>query len=697
MKSITIATALQKNENDFMNFRIARRRILNDWMTVFLTCAFIALVGPLWSQNILTPEMVAKIENVSQVALSENGEYTSFVLSTPADPFKENKGAESHLYLYKENAGVPFYTRGSVSSIAYRPGHSTLTFLSRHPELSKNVLYQIALDGGEASVLYEFDRSISGYSWHPNGKSLLFRSTDEAEKSESKMPYSAKVYEENQPMTSGYTVVPGSDRDAERIPVEGSMNMAEWSQDGSKIAVAVSPTSGIDDFYMFQKISIVNANTGDVTAEINNAGKLGQIEWSPDGRQIAIRAAADINDPTDGRILLVSVNGGNPRLIDSSFEGKYEQIRWSKNDEIQFLASEGTSSIIGTLNPSNNQKKIIFRGTDFDIRSVAFSGVQRSAFVASTPSHPYELFEMSSSGQANRLTHHNPWLDDVKLGKQEVITYKSRDGKYDIEGILIHPVEGSSGSPAPTITVVHGGPESHYLNGWMTSYSSPGQMAAGNGYAVFYPNYRGSTGRGIDFAYSSQGDLGGAEFDDVVDGVDHLIAQGIADKDRIGVTGGSYGGYATAWMSTYYSDRFAAGVMFVGISNNLSKWGTSDIPEELYLVHARKRIWEDWDGYLKRSPVYYVDRSKTPLLIMHGEQDTRVYPGQSLELYRHLKVRKPDVPVRLVWYPGEGHGNRNATARYDYSVRMMRWFDTYLKTGNAKAELPSWQAPVKGE
>ncbi len=100
-------------------------------------------------------------------------------------------------------------------------------------------------------------------------------------------------------------------------------------------------------------------------------------------------------------------------------------------------------------------------------------------------------------------------------------------------------------------------------------------------------------------------------------------------------------------MSTRYSHRFAAGVMFVGISNNLSKWGTSDIPEELYLVHSRKRIWDDWQGNLERSPIYHVDNSQTPLLIMHGEEDTRVHPGQSLELYRHIKVRKPEVPVRL--------------------------------------------------
>ncbi|HBQ58221.1 MAG TPA: S9 family peptidase, partial [Balneolaceae bacterium] len=109
-----------------------------------------------------------------------------------------------------------------------------------------------------------------------------------------------------------------------------------------------------------------------------------------------------------------------------------------------------------------------------------------------------------------------------------------------------------------------------------------------------------------------------------------------------------------------------------------SKWGTSDIPEELYHVHARKRIWEDYQGYLERSPIYHVDNAETPLLIMHGKEDTRVDPGQSYELYRHIKTRT-DTPVRLVLYPGEGHGNRNATAKYDYSLRSLRWFNQYLK------------------
>ena len=169
-----------------------------------------------------------------------------------------------------------------------------------------------------------------------------------------------------------------------------------------------------------------------------------------------------------------------------------------------------------------------------------------------------------------------------------------------------------------------------------------------------------------------------AEFDDLVDAVDHLVKIGLVDRKRVGVTGGSYGGYATAWCSTALTEHFAAGVMFVGLTDLVSKVGTTDIPEEMYEVHYRKRVWDHWEFFRDRSPIYHARKARTPLLIMHGKDDTRVHPGQSMELYRYLKTLG-NVPVRLVWYPGEGHGNRKAAAQYDYSLRMLRWFEHYLK------------------
>jgi dipeptidyl aminopeptidase/acylaminoacyl peptidase len=274
------------------------------------------------------------------------------------------------------------------------------------------------------------------------------------------------------------------------------------------------------------------------------------------------------------------------------------------------------------------------------------------------------------------LTNSNPWLEEIDFGRQEAITYKASDG-LELEGMLIYPTDFQEGQRYPLIVQVHGGPESHYRNGWVTWYSAPGQVAAGRGFAVFYPNDRGSTGRGVEFSMMGQKDYAGKEFDDIVDGVEHLIEMGLVNKGKVGITGGSYGGYATAWASTALSEHFAAGVMQVGVSDLISKFGTTDIPQEMYLVHARQWPWENWQWYLERSPIYHAGNSRTPLLILHGKNDTRVHPSQSLELYRYLKTHG-NAPVRLIYYPGESHGTSKAAARYDISLRKLRWLEHYL-------------------
>lgn len=671
-------------------------------ISTLLFVAFLMLPNQLIAQDGVTPEQIAELTAVTGTVISQDGNTIAYTVSVPADPYEENASNSTELYVLDIAEGTtrPYYTSGSIGSLDFRPGTNTLSFLTQRDGDSTRSLYELPMDGGEAVKIFSYERNILSYTWHHDGNHIAFIAMDASESSNSPLPYQADVYEENQTQRRGYiTNVTREGHIPHLIQVEGSVYMIEWSPDGSQLAVTAAPTPTVDDSFMAQQVFVVDHSTQEVVAEINNRGKLGQVVWSPDGDRLALRAGANINDPIDGRILIVSSLGGVPQIIDEDFEGKYEQILWEEENRIQFLASQSTSSLIGSININGSEKQTRFFGDEHAISSFSRASAGAISFVASTPSHPNEVYLLSSSpgSTPEQMTYNNSWINGVELGRQEVVTYQTRDNQFSINGMLIYPVGYDGANPVPLITVVHGGPEAHYSNGWLTSYSMPGQVAASKGYAVFYPNYRGSTGRGIDFAFSSQGDLAGSEFDDIVDGVDYLIEQGIADPDRIGVTGGSYGGYASAWMSTYYSDRFAAAVMFVGISNNLSLWGTSDIPEELYLVHSRERLWESdakWLDYLKRSPVYWVSRAQTPILIMHGAEDTRVHPAQSLELYRHLKVRKPEVPARLVWYTGEGHGNRNASAKYDYHLRMLEWFDTYLMTGDSSAEMPHWDAPI---
>jgi dipeptidyl aminopeptidase/acylaminoacyl peptidase len=196
----------------------------------------------------------------------------------------------------------------------------------------------------------------------------------------------------------------------------------------------------------------------------------------------------------------------------------------------------------------------------------------------------------------------------------------------------------------------------------------------------------------VAFSKLGQADAAGKEFDDLVDAVDALVATGLVDPAKVGITGGSYGGYASAWAATRLSSRFAASVMFVGISDLVSKVGTTDIPLEEYLVHSRRHLHEDWQHFLERSPIFHAAEARTPILILHGKDDPRVNPGQSLELYRRLKTLG-QVPVRLVWYPGEGHGNRASASRLDYNLRMLQWFDHYLQGPGGPP--PPWKMPLE--
>lgn len=671
-------------------------------LSAFLFVAFFSLPIQLIAQDGVTPEQIAELTVVTGTVISEDGNFIAYTVSVPADPYVENAANRTGLYLLDVAEGTtrPYYTSGTIGALDFRPGTNSLSFLTQRPGDSVRSLYELPLDGGEAVKIFSYTRNILSYTWHHDGNHIAFTAFDTPESSSSPLPYQPQVFEENQTQRRGYiTNVAREGHTPHPIQVEGSVYMIEWSPDGSQLVITAAPTPTVDDSFMAQQVFVIDYRTREVVAEINNRGKIGQVVWSPDGQRLAIRAGVNVNDPIDGRILIVSSLGGVPQIIDEDFEGKYEQILWEEENSIQFLASKSTSTLLGSINFDGSGKQTLFLGDEHAISSFTRASTGALSFVASTPTHPNEVFLLSSSqgSSPERMTYNNSWINSVELGRQEVVTYQAKDNQFSIDGILIYPVGYDGSSAVPLITVVHGGPEAHYSNGWLTSYSVPGQMAAAKGYAVFYPNYRGSTGRGIDFVFSSQADLAGKEFDDIVDGVDYLIERGIADPDRIGVTGGSYGGYASAWMSTYYSDRFAAAVMFVGISNNLSLWGTSDIPEELYLVHSRERLWQSdatWLDYLKRSPVYWVSRAETPILIMHGAEDTRVHPAQSLELYRHLKVRKPDVPSRLVFYPGEGHGNSRASAKYDYNLRMLQWFDTYLMTGDSSAEMPHWDAPI---
>ncbi|MFH0944573.1 MAG: S9 family peptidase [Planctomycetota bacterium] len=670
-------------------------------LTLPLLTAFFSFGPSEAREDVMTMEHVARLKGVSSAVISPDGLRVAYTVSVPRIPFEDENGSpwtELHITDMEGNSH-PFITGDvNVSGVQWTPDGAAISFLAKRGEDKFARLYQIPLAGGEARRVLSHVTSIDSYSWSPDGKQVAFLATDQPDdriKQLKEKGFDAEVLEEVLDFVRVWIATPGSDEKPRQLELEGSASSLQWSPAGDRLVLALAPTPLVDDSYMFRKVHVVNVADGSIVARFDNPGKLGQVEFSPEGRSPAMISAADPNDPEQGRLMVATSSGGSLTDILPGVEGHVTSIAWRTPNRIVFLLDQGTTTSLEQVTLDGEDREAIIPAGRVVLSGLSLSKDGMSgAALSDSRHHPRELYGLAAGAPSpRRLTNSNPWLSELRLARQEVVRFPARDG-LEIEGVLIRPLDEQEGTRYPLILSVHGGPEAHIANGWLTRYSSPGQVAAAGGYAVFYPNYRGSTGRGVAFSKLGQADYAGAEFNDLIDSIDYFIDAGLADRDRVGITGGSYGGYAAAWCATYHTKRFAAAVMFVGISDLISKAGSTDIPEEMFMVHARKRPWDDWKFFLERSPIFYVEQARTPLLIMGGKDDPRVHPSQSLELYRQLKVLG-NTPVRLVKYPGEGHGNRKAAARYDYSLRMMRWFDHYLKGEGGAPPAPELDYPLE--
>jgi len=659
-------------------------------ITLFFPLAVMLSAAPAPAENGgLTLHQVLQMRSVDEVALSPDGRQVAYVLQVPRKPLEGEENGPDHKELHVVESGGesrPFITGAvDVEDLSWLGDGRRIVFKTEREGDEAKALYVISTGGGEARKLLSHPTDVGDYSFSGDGRQVAFvakAETPEKVTKQREMGFDQEIFEEDWRPTQLFIAQVEPAGEKRQVVLDASAKDVAWSPRGDVLAVKIAPTPLVDDGYMEARIWLVDAPSGEVLGKVSTPGKLGDFAWSPDGQHLAIVSAADRHDPREGRLMVVPAVGGEPRDLLPGLLGHVVDFAWRDAGRLWAVIHEGVESRLAeVVLESGAETTLVPHGQG--ILNELSTAQGAAALLVDTPKHPDEAYFFKehgfkeSGGEIERLTDSNPWLADVRLGFQDVVRYPARDG-LEIEGLLIRPLDYQRGERVPMVMVVHGGPEAHQSNGWLTSYSRPGQVLAARGYAVFYPNYRGSTGRGVEFSKISQGDLAGAEFDDLVDGVEHLVEVGIADRDRVGITGGSYGGYASAWGATKLTEHFAASVMFVGISENLSKWGTSDIPEELYLVHSRKRPWENWLYFLERSPLYYVEQAKTPILILHGAEDPRVHPSQSMMFYRYLKTAA-DVPVRLVLYPGEKHGNRKAAAKLDYGLRMLRWMEHYLR------------------
>ncbi len=641
------------------------------------------------SAEVMVPEDAIKINWCYGAEISPDGSRIAYVVARHRSPDEEPGGRYSELYVVDVGSGEvrPFITgKVNVGSPRWSPDGSVIAFLMARGDGAKTQVWMIPVDGGESVQVTHSKTGVSNFRWHPSGDKVAYIATTpptDREKELEEKGYDFVFFEENLKHRNLYMIDVNQEEetDAEQLTEGVTVWDLEFNPDGTKIATSVSPKNLIDHRYMFRKIHLLDIQTKELIRLTDNPGKLGNYAFSPDGKKLAYTAAIERKDHAVSQVYVMDLDGREPRnLTVPDFRGHVDWVGWKDKNTIIYHAGEGVWPTLSQVNVDGGKRKIILHSSETGVVFGPPSISDKSkhfAFVGTTPDSPDEVYYWKHGSEPRAMSENNPWMADRDLGRQEVVRYSARDGQ-EIEGLLIYPVGYKEGARYPLIVTVHGGPEGHYSNGWVTSYGRPGQVLAGAGYAVFYPNYRASTGYGVEFALAGYEDAAGVEFDDVADGIDHLVQIGLVDEDRVGLGGGSYGGYAAAWFSSYYTEKVRAVMMFVGISDLISKRGTTDIPYEELYVHSGTLLEETWQRSLERSPIYWAHQSKTAVLIIGGTADTRVHPSQSLEYFRRLKMN--DHPaVRMVQYPGEGHGNRKQTGQLDVINRVLRWYDWYVR------------------
>ncbi|MBK7993010.1 MAG: S9 family peptidase [Blastocatellia bacterium] len=661
---------------------MTRRKFFYLFFSVLL--AFCSIFPVLAQDKVFTPETVLTIRNIVDAQISPDGANIAFQVSRPRTDAEGPGTAISEIWMMLKG-GQPTrftYNEKSDRAIQWAKDGKSFAFLSQRGTVAQTQIYQISLDGGEAQRISKTTASINNFKWSPDGNKIAFLMTDVKSADELKNEKEGKdwvVADKNYKHTRLYLLDPKTGEHKLVTQKDMTVHDFDWSPDGKELILAASDTPTIDDQFMKSKLLVQSVDGGDAKLLVKTEGKLLSPRWSPDGKWVSWLGAVSFNDPFAGSVFVVSSQGGAAENLVPGFIGSATSLSWLAPSTVVFTATERQVSTLTTITlPAKAKTVVNNQELAFSSNPSFTSDGKTWVIAANTPKHPNEIFisELTSK-QANKLTNFNPQLAGLKLGEQEVIKWKSSVDGLDIEGVIVKPVGFEKGKRYPLVMQPHGGPEAAELNGWFGSYSRWGQVLAGKGYITFYPNYRGSIGRGVDFSKADHRDLMGKEFQDMVDGVDYLVSQGMVDQNRVGVGGGSYGGYTSAWAATAGSKRFKAAIAWMGISNWHSMTGTCEIFLENSTVHWDLMMYDNYQIYFDRSPIAHVKNANTATLIIHGAQDTRVPIGQSQELYTALKYK--GVPVEFVTYPREGHGVGEKAHQYDFMQRVFGWFDKYLQ------------------
>lgn len=628
-------------------------------------------------KRLLTATDLLKVNGVGAPRISPDGSRVAYtVTEVRMEKDKEWKSVTQVWVTAISGGKARQYTRGDKSSSApeWSPDGTMLAFLSDREKDGERQVWMMMADGGEAWAVTSHKGGVSGFRLSPDGKQLLLTATDQPSKEEEdrkKVKDDTMVIDRD--LRMAHLWLWNVERKDEKRLTEGNFTVSDpqWSPDGTRITYTARPTPKADDGALSDVWMLTVAGKEKRKLGVEG-GATDNARWSPDGKWIAYTGTPDRDPgPSTAYLYLLPADGGTPKQLTTKFDFSVGTPVWSRDGRTIYFSTNVLEAIevYAADVATGAVKQLTQRGGSTGITEISRDG-KTIVGTTSSAQRPTELYVTSADFKSTRpLTDQNAWLANYSLAESEIVRWKSKDGT-EIEGVLTRPVGYATGK-VPFLLNPHGGPTGASLN----TFNGTVQVLAANGFAVLQPNFRGSTGKNLAFAQANKNTWGKGDYEDCMTGVDSMIAKGLADPDRLGAFGWSYGGYMTFWILTQ-TDRFKAVSPGAGLTNIYSMYSQTDIHRYLNWFYTDKAPWQAQELYWDRSPMKYVSNVKTPTMIMHGQVDTRVPIAQAQEFYQALVELK--VPVEFVVYPRENHGFTEPRHQMDRVRRYVKFFARYL-------------------
>ena len=617
----------------------------------------------------LTPEAAINIHFLTDLQLSPDGTRLAFVVSEA--PKGERRAQHIWMYDKKTDTTRQFtYSNKSETNPRWSPDGRQLAFLSNRGS-DEQQIYLMNSSGGEGAARTKGKSNVKSFEWSKDGKYIAYiapnAKTEEDEKKE-KDKNDARVADKDDKQPRVWLLAVESGDPRAITPANWEIKELAWMPSGRNLVVAATDHPESDQ--NTDRIFGVPVPEGGMMPIAAPRGPFGQIRVSPNGKTIAYIGARE-DGPSPHDLMLLPVENDAARNVSGlGLDRQIFDFKWLSDGTLLAVGADGFHTKFSTFG-ANGAIKQITSAISINPSAFAASDGGEAFFVSQTATQPQELFGWDQKTSPRQVTRINDVWNHYSLATPEFYKYKSFDGQ-EIEAALLKPAGSNGKTKLPLIALIHGGP----TGAWEDTVEVWGQLLASRGYAIFYPNIRGSIGYGQKFIEINRGDWGGGDFKDVMAGVDDLITRGLADPDKLAIGGWSYGGYMAEWAITQ-TTRFKAAVCGAGLSNLISEYGTEEHPSYDEWFYGLPYEPEKIAGFLNSSPFVHLKNAKTPTLILQGEADTVDPVGQSLELYRGLK--RYGVDTELVLYPREPHGFHEEKHLVDRLNRILAWYDKYLK------------------